>query len=252
MNRHSIPRPPGGARTAAVMVVAGILFATSAGTAGGTSLRNDDADLPGLVSSQAQRLDQRNQEVAALRTEVEQLTAAVDDATVQKLRANAAQLSGPAQMEPVVGTGLQVILDDAPRDRPVPDGISPDLLVVHQQDLQAVVNALWKAGAESMTLMDQRVISTSAVRCVGSTLRLQGQVYSPPYVIRAIGDPQRLQQGLDASRGVSIYREYVRAVGLGYEVTERNSISMPAFAGQVELKFASVPAQAPADTPSGG
>ena len=234
------------------MVVAGILFATSAGTAGGTSLRNDDADLPGLVSSQAQRLDQRNQEVAALRTEVEQLTAAVDDATVQNLRANAAQLSGPAQMEPVVGPGLQVILDDAPRDRPVPDGISPDLLVVHQQDLQAVVNALWKAGAESMTLMDQRVISTSAVRCVGSTLRLQGQVYSPPYAIRAIGDPQRLQQGLDASRGVSIYREYVRAVGLGYEVTERNSISMPAFEGQVELKFASVPAQAPADTPSGG
>ena len=233
-------RPRLGAGVTAVMVAAGVLFATSAGTADGTSLRNDGTDLPGLVRGQTQRLDERNQEISALRTEVEQLTGSVDDVTVQRLEVQAAQLSGPAQMQAVAGPGLQVTLDDAPPDRPVPDGISPDLLVVHQQDIQAVVNALWAAGAEAMTLMDQRVISTSAVRCVGSTLRLQGQVYSPPYVIRAIGDPQRLKQALDRSSDVAVYRQYVRAVGLGYAVTERRSIPMPAFQGSVELDFATV------------
>jgi uncharacterized protein YlxW (UPF0749 family) len=79
------------------------------------------------------------------------------------------------------------------------------------------------------------------VRCVGSTLRLQGQVYSPPYVIKAIGSPAKLRQALDQSPEVSIYREYVRAVGLGYKVTEQRSIRMPAFSGALDLKYAKVP-----------
>ena len=62
-----------------------------------------------------------------------------------------------------------------------------------------MVNALWAGGAEAMMLMDQRVISTSAVRCVGNTLILQGRVYSPPYVITAIGDQDGMKQALDQS-----------------------------------------------------
>ena len=63
--------------------------------------------------------------------------------------------------------------------------------------MQAVVNALWAGGAEAMTIMGVRVISTSAVRCVGNTLLLHGRVYSPPFVITAIGDPSAMQQALE-------------------------------------------------------
>ena len=96
---------------------------------------------------------------------------------------------------------MSVTLADAPRsaDRLLPEGTSPDDVVVHQQDVQGVVNALWAGGAEAMQIMDQRVIATSAVRCVGNTLILQGRVYSPPYTITAIGDPERLSQALDDS-----------------------------------------------------
>jgi uncharacterized protein YlxW (UPF0749 family) len=224
----------------AVMAAAGVLFATSAGVAGGTSLRNDGSDLPGLVRAESARLEEAETQVAELRRQVDMLAAGVDDATVRALQAQAAEISAAAQMVPVTGPGLEVVLNDAPTDKPVPEGVSPDDLVVHQQDLQAVVNTLWAAGAEAMMLMDQRVISTSAFRCVGSTLRLQGRVYSPPYVVRVIGDPGGLQNALDRSPEVAIYREYVRAVGLGYEVTERRSIEMPAFEGSVELEHATV------------
>ncbi|CAM5285980.1 hypothetical protein SVIOM342S_02669 [Streptomyces violaceorubidus] len=87
-----------------------------------------------------------------------------------------------------VGHRRSVTLDDAPPDAtaklpgyPEPQ---PDYLVIHQQDLQAVVNALWQGGADGIKVMDQRLISTSAVRRVGNTLILQGRVYSPPYKIR--------------------------------------------------------------------
>ena len=82
----------------------------------------------------------------------------------------------------MVGPGLVVRLDDANRDpgAALPAGVTSDDLVIHQQDLQAVVNALWQGGAQGIQVMDQRLISTSAVRCVGNTLILQGRVYSPP------------------------------------------------------------------------
>ena len=70
--------------------------------------------------------------------------------------------------------------------------MSVDDVVVHQQDVQGVVNALWRGGAEAMMVMDQRIISTSAVRCVGNTLILQGRVYSPPFTVTATGDPALL------------------------------------------------------------
>ena len=77
-----------------------------------------------------------------------------------------------------------------------------------------MVNALWAGGAEAMMLQDQRVISTSAVRCVGNTLILQGRVYSPPYVITAIGDVEGMRQRLDADPSVTIYRQYADLLGL--------------------------------------
>ena len=73
--------------------------------------------------------------------------------------------------------------------------------------MQAVVNALWAGGAEAMMIQDQRIISTSAVRCVGNTLILQGRVYSPPYRIRAIGDPDALRRTLAAVADVACIRE---------------------------------------------
>ena len=109
---------------------------------------------------------------------------------------------------------------------------------MHQQDVENVVNALWAGGAEALMLQDQRVISTSAVRCVGNTLILQGRVYSPPYVIRAIGDVSAMHAALDQSPKVLLYRQYVDAVGLGYDVTSKSRASFPAYTGSVGLLYA--------------
>jgi uncharacterized protein YlxW (UPF0749 family) len=137
-----------------------------------------------------------------------------------------------------------VTLDDAPTDAidraypGLPDP-TPDDLVVHQQDVQAVVNALWAGGAEAVRLMDQRVISTSAVRCVGNTLILQGRVYSPPYTITAVGDTDRLLGALDESTAVRTYRQYVAAYGLGYRAEKRSDVTIPAYTGALDLRYAS-------------
>jgi uncharacterized protein YlxW (UPF0749 family) len=141
----------------------------------------------------------------------------------------------------VEGPAVKVSLQDAKLvGGEVPDGQDPDNYVIHQQDVQAVVNALWAGGAEAMMIQDQRVVATSAVRCVGNTLILQGRVYSPPYVITAIGDTNRLLTTLDSDPQVDILREWSVAVGLGYAVEVLSTTQLPAFVGSITPEYAEV------------
>ncbi len=219
---------------------AGIMFAMSFQAAQGSDLRAD-RDLPqqivagdALVSARADRLDALQKEVTALSS-----ANSPNDTRLRQLNARAQALAGPAAATKVSGPAIEVSLNDS--DRPLdslPDNFTGDDVVVHQQDVQAVVNALWEAGAEAMMIQDQRVISTSAVRCVGNTLILQGRVYSPPFVIKAIGDTGRMQQSLDADPSISIYRQYVEAVGLGYDVVTPGTLEFPAYSGSVDFEQA--------------
>ena len=110
--------------------------------------------------------------------------------------------------------------------------------MVHQQDIQAVVNAMWTAGADAMTLQGQRLMSTTGIKCVGNTVTLHGRPYSPPYVISAMGNPDSLLSALDASDYVTGYKTYVAALDLGYAVTTDPDARMPAYEGGATLRYA--------------
>jgi uncharacterized protein YlxW (UPF0749 family) len=226
-----------------VFALAGLLATTSAQTARGTDLRSEGrTDTADLIREQQHRAELQERDVARLRDQVEQLSqaAAPTGSELERLTSRAAALAPAAGTVPVRGPALRVELNDATHDGTVPDGFEPDDLVVHQQDVQAVVNALWSAGAEAMMLMDQRVISTSAVRCVGNVLILQDRVYSPPYRITAIGDVPEMERALESSEALQIYRQYVDAVGLGYKVQELGTVRMPGYEGSLLMQHATV------------
>jgi uncharacterized protein YlxW (UPF0749 family) len=222
---------------------AGVLFATSAGAARGGDLRGGDrSDLADLIRAEEQRADEVTDRVERLRREVEAATeqAGETDRRVAAEQRRARDLEYAAGTVPVEGPGIRVVLSDAPRsaDRVLPPDATPDDLVVHQQDVQAVVNALWNGGAEAMQIMDQRMVTTGAVRCVGNTLILRGRVYSPPYEITAIGDPQRLRFALDTSEGVALYRYYVDRFGLVYSAEDQTEVRLPSYDGSLDLLYA--------------
>lgn len=226
-----------------VLFLAGLLLVTSAETARGTDLRTDRrVELRELIGQRKGEVNAAEKRAQALREEVDDATRAEarsDTRTSEQQRRADANSSG-AGLTAVRGAGLTVRLDDAPRraDGGLPPGATPDDLVVHQQDVQAVVNAMWAGGAEAMSIMGVRVISTSAVRCVGNTLLLGGRVYSPPFVITAIGDPRRMRAALDAAPAVRAYRTAVRDFGLGYAVTVHNDVRVPAYQGPGGLTHA--------------
>jgi uncharacterized protein YlxW (UPF0749 family) len=228
-----------------IALAAGLLFTTSARAADGTALRDDRRpQLAQLIEDKQGRLDTREQRAADLRAQVDQDTAQLAgvDGPVKDALGRVDALRPAAGFTALHGPGISVILNDSSR-RPGDTGKNAprnDDLVVHQGDVQAVVNALWAGGAEAMSIMDVRVISTSAVRCVGNTLLLHGQVFSPPFKIMAIGEPTAMHRALESAEGVRQFRDAVADFGLGYQETVERNVTVRAYDGSSDLRSARV------------
>ncbi|NEE37770.1 DUF881 domain-containing protein [Streptomyces sp. SID7982] len=228
--------------TAAVFALAGLIFVTSANTAKGTNLRSDSSllKLSDLIRERSEKNAELNDSAASVRAQIDAL-AQRDDGSTEAEDAKLKALEQAAGTTKITGDSVSVTLNDAPPDATANPGYpepQPNDLVIHQQDLQAVVNALWQGGARGIQVMDQRLISTSAVRCVGNTLILQGRVYSPPYKVTAVGDPGKLKQALNSSTAIQNYLLYVKAYGLGWKVDENEAVTLPGYSGTVDLHYA--------------
>ena len=217
-------------------VAAGLLISTGAIAANGTDLRPvRHNDLVSLLQSEARRNTALADQVATLGHEVDQLSrsTSLDPTTEAELD----QLARVTGFTAVRGPAVVVTLTDAPLSVK-PAGVADDLLIVHQQDIQAVVNALWAGGAEAMSIQDERVTTRTGIKCVGNSVVLHGVPYAPPYVIAAIGDQARLEAALASSRYLATYRQYVTAYGLGYGQERRDDLTVPALSGSVDTRFA--------------
>jgi len=224
-------------------LAAGLLFTTSATTADGTALRDDRRpQLTQLIADKRTRLEHREKSAAGLRAAVDQEAARLADVDepVKRARQRADALRAGAGFTALHGPGITVSLNDSPQRTTGTGTDAPenDDLVVHQGDVQAVVNALWAGGAEAMAIMDVRVISTSAVRCVGNTLLLHGQVFSPPFKITAIGEPTAMHRALESAEGVQQFRAAVADFGLGYTETVERNVTVRAYDGSSDLRSA--------------
>jgi len=229
--------------SALVFALAGLMFTAAALASKGTDLRAERAvELRDLVRERSDQVAGSEQGVAALQQRVDDLTSGrAGDPQVARTRAEIAKLERAAAMTAVRGRTMTVTLDDAPAraaDDPLWQTVTADDVIVHQADVQAVVNAMWRGGARAIQVMDQRLIATSAIRCVGNTLLLQGRVYSPPYVITAVGPPKKLRASLRDDAGVSSFRAWARVVGLGYSAEATGRQSIPGYSGAVTLQYA--------------
>lgn len=226
-----------------VCLLAGLLLAATHGVSGGDEIRRSDAPrLVDLVREAQQSVDRLSAQRDGLVTEVDTHHGGSPgtDAALAAIQRRNTLLAPDAGLDPVRGPGLVVTLSDAQRDANgrFPRDASPDDLVVHQQDIQAVMNALWSGGAEGIQMQDQRIIATSAPRCVGNTLLLNGRTYSPPYVITAVGDPVAMQTALTAAPLVTLYKQYVVRFGLGYTEERRESVELVGHSEPVRMRFA--------------
>ncbi|GAA2519482.1 DUF881 domain-containing protein [Rarobacter incanus] len=237
MNAKRKPRMSRSAALVAAFVLAlsGLLFTVSAQLAKTSGTSRHPESVVALVSQRTAHVATVSAQISALDQQIQELSG-TDIGTIGGGKAGLAARTAAGTKE-LRGPGLKVTLKDSPLTE-VPAGAVADDLVIHQQDLQAVVNALWAGGAEAMSLQGKRITAQSAIRCVGNVLYLQGEIYSPPYTIEAIGEASALHAALDSDRSIQIYQQYVEAYSLGWKVSDEKTITIPATTDTQRLRYA--------------
>ena len=241
--RHSARRSwMGGVAVFVVVALSGYLLMTNVRVNRTSVISSDTAD---LVEQGVDEANQLQDDIRDLSSQIATLTEVIGSDSNDGNASDGSDANGNSSLvlPAVSGKGVTVTLNDSPLwENIVNNSGSADNIndyVIHQQDVESVVNALWAGGAEAMMIMDQRVLFNSAVLCSGNVLSLHGKKYSPPFTISAIGDADKMRKALEDSEAMQIFQEYVSAFGIGYEVEDKDDLEFPESAALLQpLKYA--------------
>ena len=191
--------------------------------------------LANLIDKQQQQDEQLRRQFETLRHQIDSLrTSSAGQSSgalaTENQLATADLVSGLTAVE---GPGVRVVLDDSDLST-APSGNVNDL-VIHSQDVQAAVNALWRSGAEAVAINGERLVGTSAVLCVGNTLLLNGTVHSPPYTIDAVG---AASSRFETDQLVRRLHSDASTFRLKFSVDDVGSLVVPAYTGAVTTHYA--------------
>lgn len=243
--------------TALVLLVTGLILATAYRQ---TVARAPDAERAkaGLVKEvkrESTATDQLQSDADQLREQVtrEREQALAGSLTGQQTADQLRDLEIAAGLRPAVGPGLAVTVGDGPPPTdPVTGEVTGDADAgrVIDRDLQDLVNALWRAGAEAVAIDGQRLTPTSTIRLAGEAILVDLKPVSNPYRIEAIGDPSTLDDRFTRSKLARDFRSYVTRYEMVFQVSSVSRLTVPAAPAPV-LRYARAPARASKAPPSG-
>ena len=134
------------------------------------------------------------------------------------------------------GPGIEVTLDDSQRSRPT--DADPYFYIVHDVDLQALVNELWASGAEAVSINDQRIVNRSSIRCAGPSILVNTVRLVPPYVVRGIGPSSDMDRALRMPGGFKDSMNPLVQNGGEVKLKLLTDLAVPPFAGSLAYRYA--------------
>ena len=157
--------------------------------------------------------------------------AANEDSGSAALKAELEKMQLTAGLTDVEGPGIEISLADSVK---VSSG-NDDTSIIHDSDLRDVVNELFGAGAEAVSINSERIVSNTAIRCVGSTVMINDKRISSPFVIKAIGDISSLDGAVNIRGGVL---DVLKLYGIQANVTKSSNIKIGKFSGHISFTYA--------------
>lgn len=240
----------GGRRRSALLVlvtmlVTGLLLAlayneAAAGSEGRGQIR---AALIDDIQRESAAVDELAADLEELDAELESTRVRLLDSTLQGQRAldRLARATEGAAAVAVTGPGLLVTLADPEPDADSDPVGGQDLEdprgTVLDRDLQMVVNALWAAGAEAVSVNGHRIGATTAIRTAGEAVLVEFRPITNPYEIRAVGDPGRLSEEFLLDPGVRSLGLVSETFGMRFDYAVEDELELPA-APLPELRLA--------------
>lgn len=135
-------------------------------------------------------------------------------------------------MTDVTGPGVIITLSDSKKD--ANSVLNPNELLVHDGDVLSVINELKNAGAEAISINDQRIVPTTGIICGGNIIDINGQKVGAPFEIKAIGLPEQLA-ALERTGG---YLELLKSYSIEVSLKKSNNITIPKYTGTITYQYA--------------
>lgn len=193
--------------------------------------------------TEAARSLQREQDglktqLAGLRASLDAIgaSAASQGGAGRELQARIDALKERGGLAPRSGAGVAVLLDDARGPVAAKD---IDKAICHATDLTDIVNTAWRGGALAVAVNDERIVGSSSVYCVGSTIMVNGTLLSPPFQLAIVGPQSALLAAFDDPSQLRDIKQRRDAFGLGFRVSRVAEVRVPAYSGALTVKRAS-------------
>ncbi len=171
-------------------------------------------------------------EKAEEQLEKERENSTKNDSNLKEKDENITQGNKIIGLAEVKGPGVIITLTDSKKD--ISSSLNPSDLIVHDLDVLSVINELKNAGAEAISINDQRLIPTSGIICGGNIIDINGEKVGAPFVIKAIGLPEQLA-ALNRPGG---YLERLKSYSIGAELKKSNNITIPKYTGTITYQYA--------------
>jgi uncharacterized protein YlxW (UPF0749 family) len=192
-------------------------------------------ELIGQIESSRTHTDAQTLLIATLRAQINAAqAAALSEQSQGGLSAQLSRLELAAGSVPVTGPGLLITVDDAPtKPEPVAPDVNPrtdtgpDHGKVIATDLQIIVNFLWDANAEAISINGHRLTSRAAIRSAGAAILVDYRPLTRPYVITAIGDPGSLGVEFADNSGGSYLQSLTNNHHIRGDIQSQKSVVVP-------------------------
>ncbi len=134
------------------------------------------------------------------------------------------------------GKGIELTVADNPDATSENIGVLDDIskYIVHYNDIIALTNELKNAGAEAISVNGQRIVSSTAITCIGNVIKINDEKVSSPFVIKAIGFPESLKGALTRGGG---YLSYMKLDGIQVSIRQQDNIQIPKYTGVISSKY---------------
>jgi uncharacterized protein YlxW (UPF0749 family) len=181
--------------------------------------------------------DDLKAQLAQLRTQLDDIQrgAASQSTTSRDLQAQIEELRAASGLTERTGDGVMITLDDA-RSSSVTQ-VNVDKSICHNTDLTDIVNSAWRGGAQAIAINDERIVGTSSVYCVGSTIMVNGTLMSPPFSVAVIGPQNELLSVYDDPNELRDIKQRRDVYGLGFRVARQSSLKIPAYRGAMNVRY---------------
>jgi len=206
--------------------------------------------VPQMIPVTLKSIENTKNEINTLNKEIEELKVMIQDKE-EKIRIYESIVDGDenivdllkdelnknkavAGFETVKGPGIIVRMEDNMDENAF--GQSLDLDLIHDADVLRIINDLRVAGAEAISINEQRVLSISEIKCGGPVIRINGKSVGVPIYIKAIGDPQLLSAAINAPNTYGYALKTIDQIVI--ETSVEDEIIIPAYSGMFEFKYA--------------